>query len=841
MAGDSVYRPSDVERDSQALWDRLRVFETHDEDTRKPFFCLDMFPYPSGDGLHVGHVEGYTATDITSRYLRMRGYTVLHPMGWDAFGLPAENTAIQQNVHPRALVEKNVARFRAQLRRLGFSYDWSREINTTDPAYYRWTQWIFLKLFHLGLAYEAVVPINWCPSCKTGLANEEVIAGACERCGTAVTKKDVRQWMLRITKYADRLLRDLDALDWPESIKEIQRHWIGRSEGTEVVFLLVGGRDEVRGEIQVFTTRADTLFGATYLVLAPEHPLVSSLLATETAFLKNREDVRAYVRQARTKSDLERTALEKEKTGVELPEIRAVNPANGEEIPVWVADYVLASYGTGAIMAVPAHDERDFAFAKKYGLPMRTVMTPETGNRKRETGNGKPDNGGAAGVFVEDGTLVESGPFTGLPSAAAREQITLWLEEKGCGKQSVHTKLRDWVFSRQRYWGEPIPIVHCAACGVVPVPEAQLPVLLPDVESYVPTGTGESPLAAIDAWVRTSCPKCHKPAQRETNTMPQWAGSCWYFLRFASPGKKLQGTAHGETTDGGNDMPWRWEDIERWLPVNLYVGGAEHAVLHLLYARFWMKALSDGGYLSLQEPFAKLRNQGLILGPDGQKMSKSRGNVVNPDEIVAHYGADALRLYEMFLGPLEVSKPWDPRAVSGVSRFLHRVWRLGQHLTKDPVHPVAQALQRLIRKVGEDIDALKFNTAIAAMMEFVNLAEKQGITREQFQTFLLVVSPFAPHIAEALWQQMHGGTKGLILEQVWPTYDPALLEEKTVKIVIQVNGKPRDDLEAPRGITDDTLKRRAVERPKVRTWLQGRVPTRVVIVRDRIINFVIES
>ncbi|TSC72024.1 MAG: leucyl-tRNA synthetase [Parcubacteria group bacterium Gr01-1014_38] len=814
------YRPEEIEPRVQALWEKLGVFRTHDdarEPNEKRLYCLDMFPYPSGEGLHVGHVEGYTATDIYSRYMRMRGFDVLHPMGWDAFGLPAENAAIKQKTHPRTLVEKNVARFTEQLKRLGFSYDWSREIDTTDPAYYRWTQWIFLKLYHLGLAYEAEVPINWCPKDKTGLANEEVIDGKCERCGTPVTKRNLRQWLLRITKYADRLLRDLDQLDWPEGIKELQRNWIGKSEGTEVIFRAkAAGSRQRAAEIPLFTTRADTLFGATYVVLAPEHPLVEKITVP-----KQRAAVQRYVEKTRAKSDLERTALKQEKTGVDTG-AKAVNPVNGEEIPIWVAEYVLASYGTGAIMAVPAHDERDFVFATEFKLPIREVVRPE--HEQRRT----PKKLTAA--FVDDGLLVDSGECTGLPSADARKKITAWLETKELGKKSVQYKVRDWVFSRQRYWGEPIPIVHCEKCGAVPVPEEQLPVLLPDVESYEPTGTGESPLAAIAEWVQTSCPKCGKPAKRETNTMPQWAGSCWYFLRFCDP--------------KNSEAAWSWEALERWMPVDLYVGGAEHAVLHLLYARFWMKALYDGGYLPIEEPFAKLRNQGIVLGPDGQKMSKSRGNVVNPDDIVAQYGADTLRLYEMFLGPLDAGKPWDPKSVPGVHRFLKRVWRIGEAVRSEKQaasgDEVRRALHRLVKKVGEDVEALKFNTAIAAMMGFLNLSESEdGVSVEDFKTFLRVLSPFAPHIAEALWQKLGEGDP--IAVQPWPAYEPALIEEDTVQIVVQVDGKVRDQITMPRGASEADVRAAAERSGKVQRWLKGqkRRIKKVIVVPDRLVNFVV--
>ncbi len=850
----TAYNPAEIEPKVQRFWAESDAYRTRDdpqEQNDKRLYVLDMFPYPSGEGLHVGHPLGYTGADIYARYQRLRGFAVLHPMGWDAFGLPAENTAIKLKTHPRTLVAKNVARFKEQLQRIGLSYDWSREINTTDPEYYAWTQWIFLKLFHLGLAYEAQVLINWCPSCMTGLANEEVVDGNCERCGTRVTKRGLRQWLLRITKYADRLLRDLDDLDWPEGIKELQRNWIGRSEGTEIQFPI----SNFQFPIPVFTTRADTLFGATYVVLAPEHPLVASFLEApnSTSHITNADEVRKYIEQAQAKSDLERTALEKEKTGVPLAGVLAVNPVNGEEIPVWVADYVLASYGTGAIMAVPAHDERDFAFAQKHGLPIRTVVistdvfasgAPEPG-RSSVRGGAKQSprkDEPPSEAFTDDGVLVNSGEFAGLSSAAAREKITAWLAERKLGQKTVNYKLRDWVFSRQRYWGEPIPIVHCENCGVVPVPEEQLPVLLPDVERYEPTGTGESPLAAIESWVNTTCPQCGKPAKRETNTMPQWAGSCWYFLRFLDPKNARE--------------PWSWEAVERWMPVDMYVGGAEHAVLHLLYARFWVKALYDAGYLPTQEPFQRLRNQGTMLGADGQKMSKSRGNIVTTDEVIEQYGADTLRTYEMFMAPFDTVRPWDPRSVAGAHRFLRRVWQIGLGLASSvrgqashharPTTPdsVRRALHKLIKKVGEDIEAFKFNTAIAAMMEFLNLAEKEGIDRDDGKTFLVVLSPFAPHIAEALWQYLETGNWRLeagnqsVTQQVWPVYDPAFTVDEQATLVVQVNGRPRDQIVLPRDSADADVRAAAERSEKVQKWVAGKTIARVVVVKNRLINFV---
>ena len=700
------YPFKDIEPKWQKYWDNNKTFRATEDpafpkDRRR--YVLDMFPYPSAQGLHVGHPEGYTATDIYCRYLRSSGYNVLHPMGFDSFGLPAENYAIKTGTHPAVTTAANIDRFRQQIKALGFSYDWDREVDTSGDGYYRWTQWIFLKLFEKGLAYEAESPINWCPSCKTGLANEEVKDGACDRCGEPVTRRRIRQWILKITAYAERLLADLDGLDWPEPIKLMQRNWIGRSEGANLSFKIDGGDDA----IEVYTTRPDTLFGATYMVLSPEHPLVEKITAPG-----QKEAVAAYAETAARKSDLERTDLAKEKTGV-WTGAHAVNPVNGEKIPVWIADYVLISYGTGAIMAVPAHDERDWDFAKAFGLPVTRVVAGE----KPETG--KDYSGTPQQCESADGWSVNSGDFTGLPTALAKTRITEWLEEKGIGKKAVNYRLRDWIFSRQRYWGEPIPVVHCPKCGIVPLPETALPLRLPDVKSYAPTGTGESPLAGIEEWVGTSCPRCEGPAKRETNTMPQWAGSCWYYLRYLDPGNT------GAFAAG--------DKIDYWMPVDLYVGGAEHAVLHLLYSRFWHKVLYDCGLVNTVEPFQRLINQGMILGEDNQKMSKSRGNVINPDDIIAEYGADSMRVYEMFMGPLEVSKPWLTAGLVGVSRFLERLWAIGEKCRKGCEIPagdterLTKLLHRTVKKVSRDTANLDFNTAISAMMiysgELAKLAE----------------------------------------------------------------------------------------------------------------------
>jgi leucyl-tRNA synthetase len=816
----------------QDRWAVAAVFRADARDRERPkAYVLDMFPYPSGAGLHVGHPEGYTATDIISRHLRMRGVNVLHPMGWDAFGLPAENYAIATGVHPAKTTAAAIATFRRQIQGIGLSYDWERELSTTDPDYFRWTQWIFLRLYERGLAYQAMVPINWCPKDRTGLANEEVHNGCCERCGTPVERRDMRQWMLKITAYADRLLDDLGGLDWPESTLTMQRNWIGRSEGAEIDF------PTPAGPLRVFTTRPDTMFGATYMVLAPEHPLVEKVTTPAQA-----DAVAAYQREARRKSDLERTDLAKDKTGVPTGGM-ATNPGTGKPIPIWIADYVLAGYGTGAIMAVPAHDERDHAFARKFGLPIVEVVR-----------GGKDVQ---AEPFVEDGVAVNSPPIDGLPTAEAKRRITEWLSERGVGRGARSYRLRDWVFSRQRYWGEPFPIVHCAACGVVPVPDDQLPVLLPEVERYEPSGTGESPLAAIRSWVETTCPRCGGAAERETNTMPNWAGSCWYYLRFLDP-KNAR-------------APFDPELAAHWLPVDLYVGGTEHAVLHLLYARFWHKFLYDLGMVKSTEPFQKLRHQGMVLAYSYQdergayhgydeldfatdpptlkaggklsqqveKMSKAKLNVVNPDQVVAQYGADGLRLYEMFMGDFELPKPWDVRGIEGVSRFLARVWRLieGWDEAAAPKDdPNLRARHAAIAAVGERIAGFKFNTAIAALMELTTRLG-QGATRADLETLVLLLSPFAPHLAEAAWERL--GKPEFACTQPWPTHDPALAAGETVTVAVQVNGKLRATFEAPRGTSDDALQTTALGLPAVQKFLEGKTPRRVIVVKGALVNLVV--
>ena len=762
----SVYSPNELEPKWQKKWADAKLFKTTFHPNKPKFYALDMFPYPSGSGLHVGHCEGYTATDIISRFKRMQGWNVLHPMGWDAFGLPAENYAIKTGIHPRVTTESAIANFKRQINSIGFAYDWEREVNTTDPAYYKWTQWIFLQLYKKGLAYQGVMPINWCPSCKTGLANEEVVQGKCDRCATQVERKDLRQWILRITQYADRLLEDLAEVDWPESTLSMQRNWIGRSEGAEVVFTIAEGT--LKGEtIKVFTTRPDTLYGATYMVLSPEHVLVEKITTDEY-----KKSVSEYQAAARKKSDLERTELAKEKSG-SFTGGYAVNPVNGKNVPIWIADYVLATYGTGAIMAVPAHDERDHEFAVKFGIPIIQVVKPKD-DRVIDP----------AIAFTEEGIVVNSGDLDNLTTAEAKKKITEQLEQRGLGKGAVSYRLRDWVFSRQRYWGEPIPIIHCDKCGIVPVPEDQLPVMLPEIERFEPSGTGESPLSKIEEWLNTTCPQCGGDAKRETNTMPQWAGSCWYYLRYL---------------DAKNDKePWSSAVEKQWMNVDLYIGGAEHAVLHLLYSRFWHKVLYDLGFVSTKEPFKKLRHQGTVLAAsyqdlsghyhsvdevefrdndaflksngeklkvEIQKMAKSMLNGVNPDEVVAKYGADVLRLYEMFMGEFELPKPWDPRAIEGCNRFLRRIWRLADEFDaiKAPLNdPNAKVRHKTIKKVTTDIDNMKFNTAVAAMMEYVNELNTNGVVRDDLVALVKLVAPFAPHISDELWEKL--GEKGFLID-----------------------------------------------------------------------------
>ncbi len=804
------YNYSVIEAKWRKYWDDNKTFRvTEDEKINrdKRLYVLDMFPYPSGNGLHVGHPEGYTATDIFSRYKKMNGFNVLHPMGFDAFGLPAENYAIKTGTHPAETTYKNIDVFRDQIKSFGFCYDWDREVSTCDPEYYRWTQWIFLQLFKHGLAYEDNVAINWCPTCLTGLANEEVKDGRCDRCDSLIERRRIRQWMLRITKYADRLLKDLDLLDWNDSIKLMQENWIGRSEGAEVDFTVDGTGDILK----IYTTRPDTLFGATYMVLAPEHQLVAKI-TTEV----QRKAVNEYVDRASKESDLQRTELNKEKTGV-FTGAYAINPVNNKKIPIWISDYVLISYGTGAIMAVPAHDERDFEFAKKFSLPIIQVVSKDGSLYELEEAE------------TLDGIAVNSGEFDGLKTADFKKKITAWLEEKGMGKMAVNYKLRDWVFSRQRYWGEPFPIVLCEKCGVVPLDEKDLPLMLPDVKSYTPTGTGESPLALIDEWVNTTCPKCEGKAKRETNTMPQWAGSCWYYIRFTDP-KNAEALADKKA-------------IDYWTPVDLYVGGAEHAVLHLLYARFWHKFLYDIKVVPTPEPFTKLRNQGMILGENGEKMSKSRGNVINPDDVIREHGADTLRMYEMFMGPLNVDKPWNTQSIFGVRRFLERIWRLFEKEISDEA-VVSEETEKLrhktIKIVGEKIENLDFNTAISQFMIFVNTLQKEEkLNKGLMKDFIKILHPFAPFITEELWEMLGG--KPSVLFEKWPEFDKAKAVDDVATVVFQGNGKVRAKVELSKGLGTEELVKIALENERVMEYTKDKTIVKKITVPDKLVNIVVKD
>ena len=799
------YNPAAIEKKWQKIWADAHAFEAEKSHDKPKFYGLIEFPYPSGAGLHVGHPRSNTALDIICRKRRMEGYNVLYPIGWDAFGLPTENYAIKNHVHPAKVTRANVDHFREQLQKIGFSFDYSREVNTTDPKYYKWTQWIFLRLFERGLAYKAEMPVNWCTSCKCGLANEEVVGGVCERCGGEVVRKVKSQWMLRITDYAQKLLDGLDEVDFIEKVKVQQRNWIGRSEGAEVDFAVAGSDRKIR----VYTTRPDTLFGATYMVLAPEHPLLDEMKDR----IENWDEVLAYRAQAARKSDFERTELQKDKTGVELKGLRAVNPVTGREIPVWASDYVLVTYGTGAIMAVPAHDTRDWEFAKKFGLPIVEVVA---GGNVQE----------AAYTDVADGVMVNSGFLDGLRVAQAKQRIADFLEEKGIGTRKVNFKLRDWVFSRQRYWGEPIPLVHCDKCGWVPVPESELPVLLPEVDNYEPTDSGESPLSVIDSWVNTTCPHCGGPARRETDTMPQWAGSSWYFLRYIDP--------HND------DMFAAMDELKYWLPVDWYNGGMEHTTLHLLYSRFWHKFLYDEGYVPTPEPYRKRTSHGMILGANGEKMSKSRGNVINPDDTIAEIGADAFRLYEMFMGAFDQAIPWSTEGARGCRRFLERVWRLQEMLTDGEGHSkgLETLIHQTIKKVSEDYEKMKFNTAIAQMMTLVNEFYAAGrITRGDLRTLLLLLDPVAPHIAEEMWQQCGLGEP--IYRQQWPKWDEDKLQEATVEIAVQINGKVRGRVTVPAGMSREQAERELPQLPEVQRLIAGKTVKKIVCVPGRLLNVVV--
>ncbi len=801
-----LYNFLEIEAKWQKYWDQHKTFKTQITDKTKPkFYVLDMFPYPSGAGLHVGHPEGYTATDIMARYKRMKGMNVLHPMGWDSFGLPAENYAIKTGTHPNVITKENITTFKRQLKSIGFSYDWDREVATSDVDYYRWTQWIFVQLFNKGLAYEDEISVNWCPALKTVLANEEIVDGKSEIGGHPVERRPMKQWMLRITEYAEKLLEDLDSLDWPENIKEMQRHWIGKSVGAQIQFKIKGNNTPVT----VFTTRSDTLFGATYMVLAPEHVLVSQI-TTES----QKKIIAEYVQKAKLKSDLERTDLNKDKSGA-FTGAFAINPATGKEIPIWIADYVLATYGTGAIMAVPAHDQRDWEFAKKFDLPIVQVLEGGDLNKEAHTGDGKHINSG----FLDN-----------LDKQVAIEKMNAWLEQQKIGSKQTNYKLRDWIFSRQRYWGEPFPVLKYEDGTIRCLDADELPVTLPEVQSYEPSGTGESPLSTIPQWLNVICPKTGKKAKRETNTMPQWAGSCWYYLRFIDP---------------TNDKKAWDQDLEKyWMPVDLYVGGVEHAVLHLLYARFWHKVLYDLGLVSTKEPFQKLVNQGLILGEDGEKMSKSRGNVVNPDHIIKDFGADSLRLYEMFMGPLEKVKPWQTNGVKGVHGFLSRACRLfadssriNNNIAEDP--EVLNALHKCIKKVTEDTESMRFNTAISQMMVFTNVCQKKDkVSKKTAETFALLLAPYAPHLAEEIWNSL-GHQKTLALE-VWPQFDPALAKDDTITVAIQVNGKTRGKIDVPADITADEFIRLAKIEENIAIHLKDKTIVKEIYVPGKICNFVVK-
>lgn len=849
----SKYPFSEIEPKWQKFWDENKTFKVTEDEKypkEKRMYVLDMFPYPSAAGLHVGHPEGYTATDIYCRYLRMNGYNVLHPMGYDAFGLPAENYAIKTGTHPKITTNENINHFTQQIKSLGFSYDWDRCVSTCEPEYYKWTQWIFLQLYKKGLAYEAQTPINWCPSCQTGLANEEVKEGRCERCHSQVTHKTIRQWMLKITDYADRLDKDLDSLDWPESVKLMQHNWIGKSTGAEVTFT-VADKDgkPTEKKLTVYTTRCDTLFGATYMVVSPEHKIVPEITTAE-----QKTSVEAYIEAAAKKSDLERTDLNKDKTGV-FSGSYAINPVNGKLIPIWIADYVLISYGTGAIMAVPAHDTRDWEFAKKFNLPIIEVLKSEVDVQKQ--------------AWTEDGLHVNSDFLNGLNKEDAINRMLEFLEEKKIGKKAVNYKLRDWVFSRQRYWGEPIPLIHCPECGTVPVPEEELPLRLPEVKSYQPTGTGESPLAAIDSWVNCKCPKCGGNAKRETNTMPQWGGSCWYYLRYLDPHNQKQFCSP--------------QAEKYWMPVDLYIGGAEHAVLHLLYARFWHKVLYDLGVVSTKEPFQRLVNQGMITSfafqranktlvpvdevekrDDGNfyekktgekleqivaKMSKSLKNVVNPDDEIKAYGADSVRMYEMFMGPLTMSKPWSTQGIVGIHRFLEKVWAISEKpisdvdisekLADEKLISARKTFAQTVKKVTADTASLNFNTAISQMMIFINeISKLDSVPKAIWQDFVKILSPYAPHLGEELWHKL-GNNESIAYVQ-WPIVNEDFAKDEEKTIVVMINGKLRGKFKAAPDSSDETLRSAAENNEDAKKFLEGKTIVKCVIVKDKLVNFVVK-
>ena len=801
------YDHKSIESKWQQRWEEAGIFHAENSTDKKKFYALIEFPYPSGQGLHVGHPRSYTALDIIARKRRMQGYNVLYPIGWDAFGLPTENYAIKNHIHPKLVTEKNVARFKSQLQSLGISFDWSREINTTDPKYYKWTQWIFLKLFENGLAYKKEMAVNWCTSCKCVLANEEVVNGVCERCGSEVVRKVKSQWMLKITAYADRLINDLDLVDYPDRVKAQQKNWIGRSTGAEVDFTTTTG-----DTLTVYTTRPDTLFGATYMVISPEHPIIDKL----SSVIGNMDEIRAYQDAAARKSDFERTEVAKDKTGVRISGVEAINPVNGKQIPIFISDYVLVSYGTGAIMAVPAHDTRDHDFAKKFDLPIIEVV------------KGGEDVQKEAFTDCATGVLVNSGYLDGLSVEDAKKKITEELEKTGKGRAKVNFKLRDWVFSRQRYWGEPIPIVHCDKCGYVPLDESELPLKLPMVESYEPTDTGESPLANMTDWIKTKCPKCGGDALRETDTMPQWAGSSWYYLRYMDP--------HNSEALASK------EALDYWSPVDWYNGGMEHTTLHLLYSRFWHKFLFDIGVVPTPEPYAKRTSHGMILGENGEKMSKSRGNVVNPDDIVTEYGADTMRLYEMFIGDFEKAAPWSQASIRGCRRFIERYWNLQTILVDgDKVRPeLESAFHKAIKKVGDDIENIKFNTAIAALMALINdITNAKSINREELRIFSILLNPFAPHITEEVYEANNLG-EGILAEAKWPEYDESKCVDESVEIVVQVNGKIKAKLNVPVDADKDTMLSLAKSNEKVQAAIENMTVIKEIAVPKKLVNLVVK-
>ena len=798
------YNFKQVEKKWQDIWYSQNTFAAKNDYSLPKFYCLVEFPYPSGQGLHVGHPRSYTALDIVARKKRLQGYNVLYPMGWDAFGLPTENYAIKNHVHPAEVTKNNIAHFKSQLQALGFSFDWTREINTTDPDYYKWTQWIFLQLFKRGLAYKKKMAVNWCTSCKCVLANEEVVNGVCERCGSEVIRKEQSQWMLKITAYADRLVKDLDDVDFIDRVKVQQRNWIGKSHGAEVDFTTTLG-----DTLTVYTTRCDTLFGATYMVISPEHPFIEKWAPN----IKNMDEVRAYQQEAAKKSDFERTEINKEKTGVKLEGVMGINPVNDQEIPIFISDYVLTSYGTGAIMAVPAHDTRDWEFAKKFDLPIIEVVA------------GGEDVQKEAFTDCATGKLVNSGFLTGMSVEDAKKAMTEWLEKEGKGREKVNFKLRDWVFSRQRYWGEPIPIVKCEKCGYVPLPESELPLRLPNVESYEPTDTGESPLAKITDWVNTICPCCGGPAKRETDTMPQWAGSSWYFLRYTDP--------HNDQALASK------EALDYWTPVDWYNGGMEHTTLHLLYSRFWHKFLYDIGVVPTSEPYKKRTSHGMILGENGEKMSKSRGNVVNPDEIVDRYGADTMRLYEMFIGDFEKAAPWNSDSIKGCKRFVERFWNLQEIVTNSEEYSteLEPLMHKTIKKVSEDIENLKCNTAIASMMTLLNkIYDQKRVTRGELRTLTILLNPFAPHVTEEMWENMHFG--GFVHEAKWPEYDESKTVENSVEIVLQIMGKVRSRMTIPVDMPKDQVLALAKQDEKIASAIAGKTIKKEIYVPNKLVNIV---